>query len=145
MDPLIFSQAFDLALSAEVVAGVLMPVKLVLIKTNLALDRNTALADVVAAKADYTGAIEGVITWLAPSIADDGSIEVVGTVPEYRPTDAVTPNQIYGCALLTALDAALYAVCSFADGPLPMESALNSILATLRYKPEGGSMVVTIS
>jgi hypothetical protein len=144
-DNFITTQAYDLAAIADVVAGDLALATIQLIKTNLALDRNTAVADVLAAAADYTGFALGVITWLAPSIADDGSIECVGTVPEFRPTGTVIQNQIYGCAMLDSTGAVLYGVCSFASGPYPMQSALNSILLTVRYKISAQGLIVTIT
>jgi hypothetical protein len=145
MSALITTQAYDLDASANVIAGALALDTVQLIQTNLALDRNTTLADVLAAIPTYVGYAAGVITWLAPSIADDGSIEVVGTVPEFRPTNSVTPNSIFGAALINAAGNKLHAVSSLDGAPIPMASALNSILLTVRYKVSEQGAIVTIT
>jgi len=92
----------------------------------------------------YTGAGDEAVTWLAPSIADDGTVEAIGTLGEFRPTDAVTPNTVYGAILLSAGGAYLMGA-RFEDGPLPMESAADAILLTMRYRPGENSIGVVIS
>lgn len=145
MPDLVFTEDGDIDIAHDVIAGRYALSVLKLIKTNLALDRQTALADVLLASATYTGYADGVLTWLATSRGDNGAIEVVATIPEFRPADAVAPQDIYGAALINAAGTKLQAVASFGDPPLPMRSALNAILATLRYRPEGGSLVVLVS
>lgn len=142
---LIITEAMDLGIAADVIASTLDGAILVFIKTDLALDRNTLLADVVAAQADFTGFATPAVTWLDPSRADDGAIEVVGTVPEVRPTGTTIGNDIFGVALCAPLLASLWGVCSFEDGPFPMRSILDAILATVRWRPELGSLIVTVS
>jgi hypothetical protein len=147
MADLITTEDFDLTAGANVIAGVLALSVFQLVKTNLAMDRNTTLADVTDAtnKANYNTYADGVITWSAATRADDGAIEWIGTVPEFRPTDGVVPNDVFGGALINAAGTKLQAVCEFDGAPFPMRSVLDSLIVTLRYRPAGGSLVVTIS
>lgn len=91
----------------------------------------------------YVGYAQKLITWLAPSIADDGTPEVVGTVPEFRPTNSVTPNSIFGGAVVTAADA-LHAAFKL-DTPAPMASAMDSMVLTVRLRYEETGLVVVVS
>jgi len=92
----------------------------------------------------YTGHADKLITWLAPSIADDGSPEVIGTVPEFRPTDGVVPNTVFG-ALLIDSGFVMMEGGRFEDAPLPMESATDAIVITVRLRFLEGSIAVVIS
>jgi len=92
----------------------------------------------------YTGHADKLITWLAPSIADDGSPECIGTVPEFRPTDAVVPNTVYGMIIIDS-GSVMFEGGRFEDAPLPMESALDSILVTVRLRFLDNSIAVVIS
>lgn len=93
----------------------------------------------------YTGHADKSITWLAPSVGDDGVVEVIGTVPEFRPTDAVLPNTVYGAIVINTGATEVYMGGRFTDGPLPMESALDAILLTVRFRPSDQSLAVVIS
>jgi len=93
---------------------------------------------------DYVGFGDQTITWLEPSISDDGTIEVLGTVGEFRPTNDVTPNQVYGALLLDSTTAMLFGG-RFEGAPLPMESATDSILITVRFRPADQSLAIVIS
>ncbi len=147
---LIGTEAFDLAIAANgLVAaagvGALHLAKVDLFQTNIAVDRNTPLGTLVAAIATFAGYAQGVVAWNAPSRADTGEIEVVGILPEWRPSDSVTPNSIYGLYMTNAVGGALLAVGLFDNPPLPMNSALDAIIATLRWKPKTGWAEVTVS
>jgi len=93
---------------------------------------------------DYVGFGDQVITWLEPSISDDGTIEVIGTVPEFRPTNDVTPNDVFGALLLDDADIMLFGG-RFEGAPLPMEKATDSILVTVRFRPADQSIAIVIS
>lgn len=140
-------QALDVGIGLHEVAvgGTLAGAVVQLIKTNLLLDRNTRLADIVAAIATYTGYANAAITWDAPSLAVDGSVQVLGTVPEFRPTDAVAPNVIFGIAVLKADSSAAYFV-GVVDppSPRPMNSALNTLNVTIQWNPRTGGFSVFI-
>jgi hypothetical protein len=103
------------------------------------------LADLVAGKATYTGYVQGVITWLAPSVADDGTPEIVGTIPEFRPTDSVTPNTIYGVYILNAGGTKVYFAGPMNSGPVPMGGVLDSLLITLRIRVTAQGLLVVTS
>lgn len=94
--------------------------------------------------ATYTGHADKEITWLAPSISDDGIPEVIGTVPEFRPTDSVLPNTVFGALLLDAGHIMMEGG-RFEEGPLPMESALDAILITVRLRFDMVSMMAVVS
>jgi hypothetical protein len=93
----------------------------------------------------YTGHADKSITWLAPSVGDDGVVEVIGTVAEFRPTDAVIPNTVFGALVINTGGTAVYMGGRFEGGPLPMESALDSIVLTVRFRPSDQSLAVVIS
>lgn len=92
----------------------------------------------------YTGHADKLITWLPPSIADDGSPECIGTVPEFRPTDDVTPNTVYGLIIIDS-GGVMFEGGRFDDAPLPMESDLDSIVVTIRLRFLDNSIAVVIS
>lgn len=92
----------------------------------------------------YAGHGDELITWLTPSISDDGFPEVIGTVGEFRPTDAVTPNTVYGAIIIDGTSVMMEGG-RFDDAPLPMESALDSILVTVRLRFLDDSIMVVIS
>lgn len=116
-----------------------------LTKAQVALSPTTPLATLQAAEADYTGYAAGVITWQTPTTADDQTVEVVGTVPVFRPTDAVAPNNVWDVFITNAGGTLLFFLGQFDNAPLPMVSALDQILLTIRYRPATNSMVVVIS
>lgn len=93
---------------------------------------------------DYAGSATEAITWLAPSTADDGTPQVVGTMDEFRPTDATDPEFAFGL-VVQASDNSYIGAARFDNGPLPMQSALDSILATIAYRVSDGGIVFTVS
>lgn len=144
MDLLEF-QASILARAAADIADYLAAMHLDLYQTPIVITPQTPVATFTAALATYTGYAQGVVTWLAPSVSDDGTVEVAGTIPEFRPTDGVTPNVIYGVFCRAAVGGALLFAAAFDNGPLPMENALNAILLTVRYRPSTRSVCVVVS
>lgn len=92
----------------------------------------------------YTGHGNEQITWLTPSIADDGTPEVIGTAGEFRPTDDVTPNSVYGVLIVTS-GGDLVEAGRFEDAPLPMQSDTDAILITVRLRFIGDTIGVVIS
>jgi hypothetical protein len=131
--------------SASVATGIHYHAKIDLFKGDITPTRDTLLSVYTAAKADYTGYGSDTVTWNAPSRADDGSIEVVGTMPEFRPSDAVAPNIIYGFWETLAGDGSLGFAARFDGAPLPMEDALDAIVLTLRYRPKETGMGSVVS
>ena len=118
-----------------------------LYKWNEPLTKNTTFADLAVAGriADYDGYADGVVTWTTVRSADTGEVEFIGSVPEFKPTGSVTPNTIYSLAVKDAGASKVYMVANFDNAPLPMGSALDSIIVTLRYRPASQSLAVFIS
>jgi hypothetical protein len=138
--------ALDLAQDAlTAVTGSLTGSLVALVKNNITLDANTTMADITANEADYNTYAQAAITWLAPSIADDGQVEVVGTVPEFRPTDALAPNNIYGASIINAGAIKTYFNAAFDGAPLPMNTVLDSLILTVRWRPQSQMLSVTVS
>lgn len=144
MDTLIPIPAFELGLLADSVdvGNTLTGAKIALYKNAVSPTRDTLLAAYEIA--DFTGYAAEAITWNAPSIADGGIVEMVGIAGEFRPTDGVTPNLIYGGLLLKADDSLLGAF-EFADGPQAMNGVNDSIIITLRVRPVAGGLGVLVS
>jgi hypothetical protein len=136
------NQAYKLAVLADAVAGALLTAKLALFQNDITPTPETPLASYTVAT--FTGYLVKTITWLAPSIADDGEPEVVGTVSEWRPTDSVTPNSVYGL-LLESTGAALYQAGRFDNAPLPMASNLDAILPVIRVRMTPSGIAVIVS
>lgn len=143
---LVSNTGFDAAAAANVIAGELATATVHLGQVNQVIDRNTTKADLTPNEADFDGYAAGTVTWLTPSIADDGNVEVVGTVPEFRPTGSTTPNSIYTLWVLSAVTGTpLCFAAMFDNAPLGMGSTSDSILVTLRFRPQNGGLVVVIS
>jgi len=145
MASLLANQAMNLAVLADVVTAVtgeLTGAEVELFQNDILPTPETPLGDYTLAT--YDGYAAQAVTWLAPSVADDGSVELVGTVPEWRPTGSVTPNVIYGMLLLTA-GGALRAALRFDDAPIPMGSTLDSLITTIRFRAPCGGTVAVVS
>lgn len=127
-----------------IAGGSLLGLKVDLFQTDVPVLPSTPLADYLAAIADFVGYAQKTVTWGTPSVSADGTVEVIGTMSAWRPTNAVTPNVIYGLFARDTTAADLYYAARFDGAPLPMGTSLNEIIATLRYRPATQSLVVTI-
>lgn len=140
---LVGNQAWALAATADVIAGVLTANKVKLYQSNTIPTPATPIGDYT--EATYSGYALEAITWSAPTLADDGSVEVLGVVGEFRPTSSAVQNSIYGLLLVDTTGAILYAAARFDAPPLPMNSTLDAIIVTLRVRFTPGGVVVTVS
>ena len=61
----------------------------------------------------------------------------------FEASDAVTPNIIYGIALVDSTDTNLYFAGAFQGGPKPLQTALQVIRMTIRFRPATQSVVVS--
>jgi hypothetical protein len=138
-------QASQLGRAANDVAGELTGTKVHLYKTALPVDGTTDLATFHTDEATFTGYAAKSITWLTPSVSDDGIVEVVGTVPEFRPTDSVAPNDIWGIYITDTAAATLLFCGQFDNPPLPMNGTTDAIVVTIRFRPADQSIAVQIS
>lgn len=124
------------------VTGTLIGATMELFTSNTNPTEDSVAADFTMAL--FTGHAAKTVTWLAPDVADDGSIEVMGTVPEFRPSDGVVPEMVYGAVMLNGA-AVFLGACRFGSGPLPMESDLDNIILTPRVRISAGGLVEVIS
>lgn len=125
--------------------GFLFGAEVCLTTAQFDLNQANTLAEFAAVEADFTGYAPAAITWGVPSVADDGTVEVVATAIVFRPTDAVTPNVIYMLYITNAAGDALYYAGVFDNPPLPMNSALDQITVIVRFRPATNSIVVVVS
>lgn len=145
MDPLVFNQAYALALLAALVAedGLLDGAVCALGQADIVPTPATPLASYTIAT--YTGYGTEAITWLAPSVSDDGTPEVVGTVGEFRPTGTTVGNQIYTLQITNTGGTVLLAAARFTLAPVPMVSTLDSILPTIRIRATPAGLVAVVT
>jgi Tfp pilus assembly major pilin PilA len=133
MTPVLMDQAFDLLAMADLIAGVLTGVKIHLYQNNTTYNPNvTTLLDLT--EATYTGYAPVTLTWDAASVSDDGNVETHSNRVTWRPTDGVTPNDIYGYYITDTAGTALLGGGRFDGAPLPMHGALDVILTTVVFR-----------
>lgn len=137
------TKSLDLAATADIIAGSLAGAKAVLYKTDVLPTFLSVIGDFTLA--DYVGAVPLAVTWLAPSVSDDGHVEVVGTIPEFRPTNSVTPNTVFGVLLTNGAGTSLLIGGRFDNAPLPMNSNLDAIVLTVRVREDITGFGVTVS
>lgn len=142
---LILNDASLIAIGGDAVAGTLNLCEVELIKDDIPIDANTTYAELELAKATYTGHGEEVVTWGDPTRSDDGEIEYLGDAGEFRPTGTTLTNGIFGLYVRNAGHTAALFQARFPDAPIPMESALDAIKITLRYRPGGASLAAVLS
>lgn len=138
-------QASQLARAAADIADYLANLKVHLTRSEITIDPNTILADLTAVEATYTGYVLATVTWLDPSVADDGTVEVNSTPIEFRPTGTTVTNNIYAAYCVAAVGGDLLFAGPLDGAPLPMSSALSSIILVVRYRPAAKSLTVVIS
>lgn len=131
-----------IARASAATLGYLVGLKIKLIKTHVNITPSTLVAELDAAQADFAGYALHVVTWLTPTISVDNVVEAIGTVPAWRPTDAVTPNVIWGFYAIDAVSGDLLFAGQFDTAPIPMDTAMREITVTIRYRPAGPSLVV---
>lgn len=133
----------DIATPAAV--GCFNGAKLHLVKTLVAIDKNTALATLTGEEADFTGYSAGTLIWDVPGFSDDNAVEVVSTPLIFRPTDAVIPNNIYAVFISDSGTTKWFFAGPVDDPPIPLPDALHQVIVTVRYRPGTPTFVVTIS
>lgn len=141
---LIGNNAIDLVAYADLtaLAGLLTGALVELFQNDVTPTRATLIGSYTVAT--YTGYANEAITWLAPSISDDGVAEIVGTVAEFRPTGSGVANNIYG-AYVTTSGGALIGAVRFDNAPVPMAGVNDSILVTIRIRTQIGGLLALVS
>lgn len=115
-----------------------------LYKVSIPITKDTPLATLVAAAADYTGHTEPTITWADPTLSSDGVVEVLGTMTIFQPTGTTITNGIYGLFITDTAVAVLLFAGQFDNVPISMESPLDKLQVTIRYRPQTNSIVAYI-
>lgn len=135
-------QLADLIATGRTLTGA----KVDLYQTDIPFSPFPPLATFTAAVATYTGYAQGTIVWSAVSQADDGSYEIVGTCPEFRPTAPVAVgNSIYGLYVSNAGGTKVLLAARFDNPPLPMADALHYIDVFLRVRCSENGIVTVVS
>jgi len=124
------NQTYDLALLTYLGATGLLAAEMGLSKADIIVDATTPLGDLTPA--DYTGYAQEAITWHLPSVSDGGVPELVSDQVIFRPTGTTVTNVIYTGWIETA-GGAYYAPFRF-DNPIPMQSALDELVAVVRWR-----------
>lgn len=100
--------------------------------------------DFDSSSATFTGYGADTISWQPPTIADDGAIECLGSLPAWMPSDTVTPNTIAGL-YCWCVDNTLAFSGQFDNQPIGMTGPLDQLTVTLRYRPDASVPTVVIS
>lgn len=145
MGAMVKKTSFSVAAAGDVIAGKLADAHIGLYKApGVALNQNTVKADITALIANYDGYAEANIDWSTASISDDGYVEVVGTVPEFRPTGSNVDNEIVGAFITANSDDALLMFGEFDDSFL-MNSNLDAAVVMVRYRPDTDTLLIAVS
>jgi len=143
MTPLLLNQASFISALTDAIAGFLAGAEIHLYKNNLVFDpATTEIGDLV--EADYAGYAAVVVTWGAASVSDAGDVETIGSAQTWRPTNSVTPNDIYGFFIDDGAGV-LLAGGYFDGAPLPMNSALDVIRTSPVLRLDNTGYVSTVS
>lgn len=126
-------------------AGFLNGAELCFTKSELDITPATLIGALTAIQADYTGYAPQALVWADPSVADDNTVEVTADPLVFRPTDAVTPNQLYAGFITNAAGTVLYFARQMDEAPVPMESALDQLIAVVRYRPATQTVLIVIT
>lgn len=112
---------------------------------SITLNGATVLSSVSPFFGGYTGYSDETITWQAPSVNAAGGVEVLAEPTIFRPTDSVSPQNMYGIVITDAAKTNLLFAAPFDVQPLPMQSALNTIQVTLQWQPKTGGIAAVVA
>lgn len=130
------------AIVSPAAVGPLFGAKLCLGLAGPKYDGSDLLATLTAAATTYTGNAKGAITWGPATRNGNGEIEYRGTVPEFRPSDAVTPNVAQGAWVENGAASKYYFVGQFPAPGVNFADALSALTCTVVYKPEAQSVLL---
>jgi hypothetical protein len=137
-------QKSQLVRCADDTAGILTGALLGLYQAPIDINQSNVLATFTAAVATYNTYAAQVIVWGTPSVAIDGTVESVGAQLIFRPTDAVTPNSIWGVYITDTSGAILLFAGQFDEAPVNLNGTLDQLAINVRYRPATNSFVVTV-
>jgi len=125
--------------------GVLQGAKAHLTNAATATGRTAPLSALLAAECKYAGYAAGAITWAASgNVSDDGFVEIIGKAPQFRPTDATTPESAYNLFITDTAGANLLLSGDF-DAPVNLRDAEHQLTITVRWRPLGPTVVDVIA
>jgi len=143
MTPVLLTQAAMIAALTDYIAGGLAGAEIHLFQNNLVFDpATTEIGDLD--EATYVGYLAIALVFGVPSVSDDGNVESICTAQVWRPTNAVTPNDIYGFFIDDGAGV-LLAGGYFDGAPLPMNSALDVIRTSPVLRLDNTGYVSTVS
>jgi hypothetical protein len=150
--PLIESQASQLGRALNdtgpntgPLAGILNANKVHLGQSNLAITPTTTYATLSGQEAGFGGYTAQSLVWDVPSTAADGTVEVASTPVVFRPTDSSEDDSIYNIWVSDSGSAVWHLAGVIQGGPLPMGTALDQMIVTLRFRPATNSLVAIIA
>lgn len=135
------NQTYDVAVLTWLGATGLLAAEVGLFQNNIIPDANTPRASLT--DATYTGYAQVPVTWHLPSIADDGTPEIVSDQIIFRPTGTAIGNTIYGAWVETGAGA--YYAPGALDTPVPMTSALDELVLCIRWRLGENPIVEVVS
>jgi len=143
MTPVLLTQAAQLAALTDYIAGGLAGAEIHLFQNNIIFDPSTVVIGDLD-EATYVGYLAIALVFGTPSVSDDGNVESICTAQVWRPTNAVTPNDIYGFFIDDGAGL-LLAGGTFDEGPYPMNSALDVINTVVRFRMDSTGSVSVVS
>lgn len=138
------ASALARALSDTVTPAALFGAICQLFQTPITITPNTPLATFTAAVATYSGYASATIAWSTPSLSNEGIVEVLGTMTVFKPTGSTITNGIYGLYITDSGGTDLLFAGQFDNVPISMESTLDKIAVTIRYRPQEKTIVAYI-
>lgn len=137
------NDTFESSILSALIAedGLLDGAQLALFQNNVVATRARPIDQYTVAT--YSGYAIGAVTWLGLRKADDGAMELVGTVPEFIPNANTVGNTIYGALLLDAGNALVAA--GNLDVAAEMRATTDSIIITVRVRLTASGLGVVVS
>jgi hypothetical protein len=126
-------------------AGILNANKVHLGQTNIPITPTTPYATLSAQEAGFGAYAAQSLTWDVPSTAADGTVEVASTPLVFRPSDSSENDSIYNLWVSDSASAVWHLAGAIVNGPLPMGTALDQMIVTLRFRPASNSLVAIIA
>jgi hypothetical protein len=132
MDGMDASAVTDTTQTSGGVAGVLNGAKIMLFVNNLSPNKQTLLAALT--EASYTGYARQTATWSTPARNENNFMSTRSLLMSWQPTDGVTPNTIYGYAILNPAGTVLLAV-ELLPVPVGLVDAFSYLGIVSEYTP----------
>jgi hypothetical protein len=103
--------------------------------STVTLNNGTSWGSVSAFIGGYTGYGDGTMTFTAPYTPGSGGVAAISNTAIFRPTDAVTPQNMWGAVLTDSGSTSVFAAGRFDAPPLPMTNALDQIEMSIVFNP----------